>query len=336
VIAGLAGLPALLAGRCGDGADGVADAYDQAAPGMIERTVIHVGGPPCAGKTAFIEALIRANATTAVAVARCARDDRVDVVVESSSPDDPEILRYEVAGAVAAARITFASRAPEPASMLPSRLALGPGPAADAFYDTDLMNAWSDVVIVEGDDPLGYADLRVFIAPPPPDGGTLFEERIVDRAQDDRVRAERWKLLLNEPGGLARWADEAVGIPGLGESDSPGLASVRSVLLTGIERARKAPPRPEPVWSVAAPYPGIEHAGLVVVNVRDEAERANAARLVADVIRLRKEPELFTGILSWRGNRTPITAVVADLLGRGDAGRRKALSRARRSMRRNV
>jgi len=85
---------------------------------------------------------------------------------------------------------------------------------------------------------------------------------------------------------------------------------------------------------VAAPYPGIEHAGLV--NVRDEAERANAARLVADIVRLRREPELFTAILSWRGNRTPVTAVAADLLDRGDVGRRKALSRARRTMQRSV
>ena len=67
---------------------------------------------------------------------------------------------------------------------------------------------------------------------------------------------------------------------------------------------------------MAAPYSGTEHAGLVVVNVRDEAERANAARLVADIVRLRKDPELFTAILSWRGNRTPITAVTADLLDR--------------------
>ena len=307
---------------------------------MIERTFIHVGGPPCAGKTAFIEALIRANATTAVAVARCARDDRVDDIVESPSTSDPEILRYEVAGAVAAARITFASRAPEPDPMLLSqRLALGSGPAVDAFYDTQLMNDWSDVVIVEGDDPLGYADLRVFIAPPLAEVGTLFEEKIVDRAQDDRVRAERWKQLVNEPCGLARWADEAVGIPGLGEMigrDSPGSASVRSLLGTAIERARTAPPRPEPVWSVAAPYSGIEHAGLVVVNVRDQTERANAARLVADIARLRKEPQLFAAILSWRGNRTPITAVAADLLDRGDVGRRKALSRARRSVRRSL
>jgi Ni2+-binding GTPase involved in maturation of urease and hydrogenase len=59
-----------------------------------ERTFIHVGGPPGAGKTAFIEALIRANATSAVTVARCARDDRVDDDLEWSSPSDPEILRF--------------------------------------------------------------------------------------------------------------------------------------------------------------------------------------------------------------------------------------------------
>ena len=80
-------------------------------------------------------------------------------------------------------------------------------------------------------------------------------------------------------------------------------------------------------------FRGIEHAGLVVVNMPDETDRVAAEPLVADVQRLRKDDALFRDILGWRGHRTPITAVGANIADPSDRGRHKALTRVRRTLR---
>ncbi len=136
-----------------------------------------------------------------------------------------------------------------------------------------------------------------------------------------------------------RWTDEVLGNSALSEmmrSAPRAFESIRPTMLTAIARAREAPPKPVAVWSVTSPYAGIEHAGLVLVNVRGETERDGGERLVADIVRLRKDRALFTAILSYRGTRTPITALVADITDPRDAGRRKALARAGRATHRTV
>jgi len=78
---------------------------------------------------------------------------------------------------------------------------------------------------------------------------------------------------------------------------------------------------------------GIQVAGLVVVNVRDPSERPPAEQLLVDLARLRNDDALFNDILGWRGHRTPITAVVANISDPRDAGRKKAIARVRRTIR---
>jgi hypothetical protein len=84
---------------------------------------------------------------------------------------------------------------------------------------------------------------------------------------------------------------------------------------------------------VSERFRGIEHAGLVVANMRYETDQVTAQALVADVQRLRKDDALFRDILGWRGHRTPITAVVANIADPSDSGRQKALTRVRRTLR---
>ena len=286
---------------------------------MIERTYIHVAGPAGAGKTTFVEALIAAT-DEAVAVARCATAAPVKNVVESSPADDPEIHRYHEAGAIAAARIAFPSAGRDP----------------DAFFDTDFMGQWpADVVVMEGDDPLGYADLRVFIAPPLRDRAVLFETTMRDRLAGDRAKAARWEQLLNEPGGMARWAEEVIGLTGVADMIARGAGdydAVRTTMLAGVAQLQTSPPQLVATWSVAPPYAGIEHAGLVIANVRRQTEVHDAVRLVAEITALRQDRELFDEILSYRGTRVPITAVPADLADPRDPGRRKAMARAQRAL----
>lgn len=286
---------------------------------MIERTLIHVAGPEGSGKTAFTEAVL-ASVRGRIVVARCARDDALDAARETSPSDHPDVRRYREAGAIDTALFAF-----------PGGSALEPF----AFYDTDLMLSYSKVVILEGDSPFASVDLEVFVAPPPDAGEALFVLRTRDVAAIERAKADAWERLLREPDGAARWLAEVYGGP-IAEfaRENPGLVEdVRVKMLAGIERVRDAPP-PKPVehWAVSDRYAGIERAALVVINIRDEAERDPAEHLISDLARIRDDETVSRDILS-RRRPTRVTAVVANLKERADPGLRKALARIRRAVR---
>jgi hypothetical protein len=112
------------------------------------------------------------------------------------------------------------------------------------------------------------------------------------------------------------------------------MVETRAKLPAGITAARKAPqPKPAQHWAIRDRYSGIEHAQLVVVNVRHDSERGTGEQLAEDLVRLRKEEKLFSHVLGFRGSRTPITAAVANLAQPADPGRKKALARVRRLFR---
>ena len=85
--------------------------------------------------------------------------------------------------------------------------------------------------------------------------------------------------------------------------------------------------------AIAERYAGIQHAQMVIVNIRAVRERRASEQIVADIVRLRKDKELFDDILGFRGSKLPITAVVANLTDPDDPGRKKALARVRRALR---
>jgi hypothetical protein len=231
--------------------------------------------------------------------------------------------RYRQAGAYAAAKFAFPRHDPDPIE----------------FYETQLMLNYSRAVILEGDNPAGYADLEVFVAPAPLAGEALYVRRQQDVAASQRARADAWEELLRQPDGMSRWMEEVMGLPVGGfVRKNPRLAEdARSRMLAGIAQVRSGPP-PGPVecWAVSERFQGIQVAGLVVVNVRDPAERPAAEQLLVDLARLRNDDALFNDILGWRGHRTPITAVVANISDPRDAGRKKAIARVRRTIRSQV
>jgi hypothetical protein len=266
-----------------------------------------------------VEAILAA-ADGPVLAARCMRDDGLRRPRESSPGTHAEPGRYLQAGAYAAAGFTFPGQMADPIS----------------FYETDLMSNYSEAVILEGDNPLQYADLEVFVAPVPDAGETLFVRRQRDVAATQRARVDAWERMLSQPDGMATWMAEVMGIP-VGEllRKKPGVGEdVRTKMLAGVAAARMAPPaKAVEHWAVSDRFQGIERAGLVVVNIRDQSERASAEQLVADVHWLRKDDALFNDMIGWRGRRRPITAVVANLADPGDAGRKKAVGRVRRTIR---
>jgi hypothetical protein len=148
-------------------------------------------------------------------------------------------------------------------------------------------------------------------------------------------RVDAWEDQLSRPDGVATWIDEMIGSQAADfvRRDPPLVEDVRTRMLAGIAAIRTSPPlQPVESWAVSEPFRGI-NAGLVVVNMRDETDGVAAELLVADVQRLRTNDALFRDILGWPGHRTPITAVVANIADPSDTGRKKALTRVRRTLR---
>jgi molybdopterin-guanine dinucleotide biosynthesis protein len=284
----------------------------------MQRAYLHVAGPAGSGKTALIDALLR-HLDADMLAARCVRNDTLREPRESAPRGDPELTRYRAAGASRAARYAF----PPDETM------------HDAFFATDLMAEYSEAVVIEGDSPLAFTHLSVFVAPAPRAGGRLYVRRKHDRAKEERAKARAWERLLREPDGVAQLFGQLAGAPFADlVRRNPKLAEeTRTKLLAGIRQVRKAaPPEPTEHWAIAPRFAGIETAQLVIVNIHGDRDRARAGRLVTDVLRLRREEELFADILGARGSRVPITAVVANLADPRDAGYRRAIARVRRSM----
>jgi hypothetical protein len=286
---------------------------------LIERTFIHVGGTPGSGKTTLVEALLRLTGGETLA-ARCIRDDSLREAQEARPQSHPELKRYRRAGASAAALFSFP----------------GKDIRSDAFFTTRLMSEFSRVVVLEGDNPLGFVELDVFVASAPSADETLLVRRRRGGPKEWRQQIASMEHQLREPAGVAELLEHMVGIT-FGEfarRNPQLLGRLRDDMANGIAELRKAPaPRSTAHWAIADRYAGIEQAQLVVVNTRNAAERSLAEQFIVDVGRLRKDQAVFDDIFGFRGSRIPITAVVANLADPSDAGKKKAMARAWRTLR---
>jgi len=284
-----------------------------------ERALIQVAGPKGAGKTTFIERVLD-SAGEWILAARCIRDDSLRASRETAPKAHPELRRYREAGATGAALFTF------PEGDIGS----------DAFFVTRLMEDYSKAALLEGDKPLGFVDLVSFVAAPLPAGESLLVRRQRDRAKEERVKADAMERLLREPDGVAELFGQLIGGPmaDFVRKNPRLIEETRDKMLAGIALARKAPaPEPTEHWAIADGYEGIEHAQLVVVNVRSAAERERGESFLAGVHRIRKDRAVFDDVLGFRGSKVPITAVVADLADGDNAGTKKALARVHRAIR---
>jgi hypothetical protein len=284
-----------------------------------QRALIHVDGPPGAGKTTLVEVLL-AHTDYMITAVRCVRDDTLPEPRESLATIDPEPRRYRVAGAHTAALYAF------PAT----------SDAHDAFFQTDLMQDFSHAVVIEGDCPVSFADVTAFVAPAT--GGRLLTRRKSDQPSREREAMDALEAVLRQPGGLESILGRLIG-PGLGEFalQQPELVEQeRGKALAQLAELRSRPVAKHRMrWAVTDAYRGIERAQLVVINIRDHTEKDQGEALLAEVARLRKDDAVFTDVMGPRGNRVPITAVVANLTQPTDPGTKKALARIRRVIRPN-
>jgi hypothetical protein len=179
-------------------------------------------------------------------------------------------------------------------------------PNADQFFMSDIGDDIWDVALIEGDEPTGLPKLIVHVLPA--SAGPLLHRR---RFKDGLARL---KGLLIDKGMLEREVQEMFEL---------------SMRLYG--RPKSTPPVAEH-WAIAEEHRSLARAALVIVNVRDDSERPAADALLAEVARLRGDPEVFADLrTALPGGRTRITAVAADLTNRKDPGTLKAVARIRRA-----
>ncbi len=286
---------------------------------MIQRAFVLVAGPAGAGKTTLIEHLLRSSPRELIA-ARCIQDDTLREPRETASRNRGELRRYRRAGASGVVEYRFPSSHAD----------------LDAFYTTRIMEEYSEGVVLEGDQPVEYVDLKVFVTSVRPGGASLFRRTTRDRAQERRVGLARFEKALGSPEGTKALVTRYLGETLAEYMCSPGRVEETRASMTAILEREGAAPAPEPKehWAIAPAHAGIEHAQVVVVNIRDAKERNGAQRLVEELARLRRDKAIFDDILGWRGHRIPITAVVADLADSRDAGLKKVLTRIGRAFRR--
>jgi hypothetical protein len=283
------------------------------------RALVHVAGPPAAGKTTFVEAVLAHAGQSVIIAARCRRDDALTKPQESRPKTDPELGRYRSAGAVAVARYDFPDA----------------GDAHDSFFVTGFMENYSDAVLLEGDSPLVGVDISVYVASAA--GGRLLVRRKASPAQNLGAGVDALQAVLHHPDGLALLMGELLGdhIAQFARGNPELVEQQRLTVLAELDRLRGAPtPRAAMRWAIAEQYRGVEHAQLVVVNIRGQAERDSGEVLLAEVARLRKDQAVFDDVMGRRGGgKVPITAVVANLADPQDPGTKKALARVRRVLR---
>jgi hypothetical protein len=287
---------------------------------VIYRPILHVDGPPGSGKTSLIEALLRSVALELdLMCMRAMRDSSLRLPREQRPRAHPELRRYRAAGAGNVALYSF------------------PNADSDAFYDSDFMTNYSQAVVIEGDLPCEWVELVAYVVRPSPNAPDLLC-RVKRDDKDERERSlavyERavespeslLQLLVGELGGRRME---------LLQKNREQWERTRNEIAADVRKLRSAPlPPPTEHWAVSPEYRGIEHAQVVVVNVRRDAERKRGEELVAEVKRLRTDEAVFRDVFDLRGTRIPITALTADVSDPRDPGLRKALTRIKRTLRR--
>ncbi|MCZ7556169.1 MAG: hypothetical protein M5R41_07200 [Bacteroidia bacterium] len=287
---------------------------------MIHRAYLRITGQSGAGKTKLMEATLEALRTEMVLCVYAQSDKKLKEPKESSPRNDPHLKRYLDAGAMHAVRYHFAGAARD---------------GIDTLYESEVMTHYSGAVLIEGDSPLSCYDLTTYVARPLPGNDPLIVAGLRDnRAEHERQLAEA-EALANDPRRIIDilGADFSGRLNSFIGRNSGFFDSVREELQNKVRELRALPvPEPTPCWTLAASHNGIQDAGLIVVNIHDEAERERAEALVRDVHRLRTDKQVFDDILGWQYHRTPVTAVVANLADPNDTGRKKALARIKRAV----
>src|SRR5437867_614012 len=192
---------------------------------MIRRTFVLVSGPAGAGKTTLIEHLLRREQRVLIA-ARCIRDETLRKPKETAPRDQGELRRYRKAGAAGVAEYRFPSSHAD----------------LDAFYTTHFMEEYSEGVVLEGDRPVEFVDLEVFVTSVHPKSPSLLRRLTRDRARERSESLAQFEKLVGSPEGTRALVTQHLGKT-LAEHmcDPSRLDETRASLSAILERQLVAP-----------------------------------------------------------------------------------------------
>ncbi len=273
--------------------------------------LVCVTGPRGAGKTLFIETVLRGIAGP-VAVGRCVGHGRIESAREVYAEDQPELERYSRAGAAAVGLLRIPSRASTDSE-------------AASFARTDLMRGPSRLVVLESDRRIRGVDLLIFVAPPLREGVTLL--RLVRRGWDSDRDAQLETFAdieerIRTPEGLREMLEVLIGRRAAKDAERvPELGDRLSEHWLGLLQKRREeapPPLPKEYWTVPKGYDGIQHADLVIVNLRDESQRAGAEQVANDIRRIHSDPAMIRDLLEGAAPREEAVVVAGNLAREGD------------------
>jgi hypothetical protein len=282
---------------------------------MIERTFIHVAGPAGSGKTTLVTHFLR-RTDRMVAAVRCIRDDSLREPKVSAPRGHADLKAYRAAGADPVALYRF-----------PRQQA-----SWDALYDASLMKDYFEALVLERDRPVPWVELTVYVAPHAPEGESLLQQRRTDPTRERAAEIEALEEAISNREQMGARLTALSGVPFallLGYSPT-ALDEMEGILTAQLAELRKAPlPAPRTYWALADGYGGIQNAQVVIVNVR-AGGHPEAEAMLRDLRRLRADKAVFDDIFGWKGKRTPLTAVAADLANPRDPSLRKVIARINR------
>ena len=286
---------------------------------MIERPYVWVDGPEGAGKTTLVERFLASSRGRLVMAARMIPAGTRAKLGEVRAGND-ETRRYEAAGA----SHTLLTRYDPDLDRVDN----------DPFWTTDFISDYSEAILFEGPLRTDFApQLVVAVVPPLLEGVPLIERR---RCEAARLPLGDYLAMLTSrlPGAGAEEpaakAPAPESRPGRAKRGRDRIEIPERVGRVLLDWARHGVPVEQERWCFREPYGALGGAGVVVVNVRSDADRVGAAWL-ADEFRKAHEDrrmmrELFGG---WR-RLNAVSVFVANLGDAKDAGTRKALARMKR------
>ncbi len=291
-----------------------------------------VTGGQGTGKTTLIRRFLESNKSRIVAASRCravpGSGDWTEILLPASSsgrsrvPHFDELRRYEAAGADLVSTVSYDTDRTDLDSVL---------------YDIASEGGW-DEWIVEADTPgRGRRHCTVCVGPPLPAGVRLtrLERRVVAH-----VNLSDCLDLLT--GGRPEEDSEEAGYPGDGESgegEDEGVEVVEERIELTDEEAdrlkillRDGIPVSAEETVLHEQYAGMTAAEIIVINIRDEAERNLAEETRRQILELYRNWDVRCRVrLALQVTRPGI--YIANLQDAKDAGTRAAIAQIKRKMR---
>jgi len=296
---------------------------------MQEIPFVWIDGAPAAGKTMLIERLLQSSRKRDFAVVRLAQSDSV-TEMESDDGTSEESKRYEVAGAIEAARLFYPPKTSTIDYSADDEQTAMSYVRCMAWRDWEGDEAKCDALICEGaNDFYWRSQVRVFVARPFPAGQSLATREIRERF---RLELDKDTLpLALSMVGLKKCLPLELLSPDTASQERQVPSDVPETAMRQLmDMASNGVPVHENLWGLQPGYENIVQAAVIIINIHNEKERPAAMRLVDELRRLRTDCDIAKDIISLHDYRGKLSIYICNLANQADQELTKALTRIKR------